>query len=243
MHTRMTDWLTIPEEVPTLPPYASHFAKKAAGGGSDEDDEDSDDEDDDDSDDDDDEDDDDPDADKSDEELKAELKAIRASLEKANGQSAARRRKLRERDAELEEERKKRLAKPAAKKDDAAPDLDAIRAEAREEAKREAKLEADNRIKKSEARSALIAAGVSSDVAADLIGFVKFDDLDVEGDEVEGLDDEIARIKKKYPSFFMKARTRRDSVAGAGTEGSEKGRKKTLTTDERQAQLLTRSGR
>ena len=96
------------------------------------------------------------------------------------------------------------------------------------------------------AKAALVAAGVTREVAADLIGFVKLDDLDLDDDgEVEGLDEEIERIQKKYPTFFAKAgRRRRESVAGGADRGGEGARpKKPLTASQRQAALVTGGGR
>lgn len=217
----MNDWLL--EDGPRLPLFVSSFAKAASGGAVD----DPDDDDDDDSDDDDD-DDEDPDEGKTDEELRAELKAVRESLSKANGQSAKRRKALRAKEAELVEARKPK----APKKDGEAVDVDAIRAEAR----RDAETAADNRVKKAEAKAALIAAGVPRDQAADLVAFVKLDDLDLDEDGVDGLDEEIDRIKRRYPTFFAKTRQRRESVAGKGDRDGDAGpRKKPLSASERQA--------
>ncbi|MFM9815778.1 hypothetical protein ACKI16_45815, partial [Streptomyces scabiei] len=208
----------------------------------DEDDEDSDDDsDDEDDDDEDDEDDDDEFADLSEAEIRAELKKATERLTKAGGSVKSKRASIRKLKRELEDARK---PKPAGKSkgDDEAPDLDAIR----DAAKAEAKAEADTRIKRSEAKATLVAAGVSREVAADLIGFVKLDDLDLDDDgEVEGLDDEIERIQKKYPTFFAKhaGRRRRESVAGGADRGGEGARpKKPLTASERQAALLTVGG-
>ena len=242
---KMHDWITTGER--PLPFFLSPFAKSASGGKSkrdddDEDDDDSDDdddEDDDDSDDDDDEDDDEF-ADLSEAEIRAELKKATERLTKAGGSVKSKRASIRKLKRELEEAKKPRPAgKKKADDDDDAPDLDAIR----DAAKAEAKAEADTRIKRSEAKAALIAAGVSREQAVDLVGFVKFDDLDLDDDgEVEGLDDEIERIQKKYPAFFAKpARRRRESVAGGGTDRESGGRRpaKKMTASERQAALVT----
>ena len=242
----MHDWITTGER--PLPFFVSPFAKSASGGKSkrDDDDDDSDDDDsdddDDDSDDDDDEEDDDEFADLSEAELRAELKKATESLNRGASSTAAKRKKIRELRREVEEARKPKPAKKGGKSDDDdAPDLDAIR----EAAKAEARTEADTRIKRSEAKAALVAAGVSREQAADLVGFVKLDDLDLDDDgEVEGLDDEIERIQKKYPTFFAKApRRRRESVAGGGrdTDGRKPAGK--MTASQRQAALVTGGGR
>lgn len=246
---KMHDWITTGER--PMPFGVVSFAKSASGGGNSRRDEedDSDDDDDDDSDDDDDDDSDDDEegddefADLSESELRAELKKATDRLTKAGGSVKSKRARIRKLNRELEDARKPKTAgKKKGDEDDDAPDLDAIR----EAAKAEAKTEADNRIKRSEAKAALVAAGVSREQAADLVGFVKLDDLDFDDDgEVEGLDEEIERIQKKYPTFFAKpGRRRRESVAGGADRGGEGARpKKPLTASERQAALLTGGGR
>lgn len=242
---KMHDWITTGER--PLPFFVSPFAKSVSGGKSrDDEDDDEDDEDDDDDDGDEEEDEDEEDdefADLSEAEIRAELKKATERLTKAGGSVKSKRASIRKLKRELEDARKPKPAgKSKAGDDDKAPDLDAIR----DAAKAEAKSEADTRIKRSEAKAALVAAGVSREVAADLIGFVKLDDLDLDDDgEVEGLDDEIERIQKKYPTFFAKAgRRRRESVAGGGDRGGEGARpKKPLTASQRQAALVTGGGR
>jgi len=248
MADKMHDWITTGER--PLPFFVSPFAKSASGSSRrDEDDDDSDDddsdgEDDDDSDDDDSDDDEDEYADLSESELRAELKKATDRLAKAGGSVKSKRARIRKLNRELEDARKPKPAgkKKAADDDDDAPDLDAIR----DAAKAEAKTEADNRIKRSEAKAALVAAGVSREQAADLVGFVKLDDLDFDDDgEVEGLDDEIERIQKKYPTFFAKpTRRRRESVAGgADRDGDGRKPRKPMTASQRQAALVTGGGR
>jgi hypothetical protein len=238
VHTRMTDFLTIPDAALPLPIYASSFAKKAGGSSKAADDDDSDDDDDDsdddDSDDDDDEDDDDEDADKSDEELRAELKSIRESLKKANGQSAARRKKLREREAELAEARK---PKPKSKKDGESDDvdLDTVRAEAKAEGEKAGNL----RAKRAEAKSSLLAAGVAPERVQRALGMLDLDELDLDDDGLDGIDEAISELKKDVPEFFGSRRRRRQSVAGEGDRDGDRPRKKNLTASERQAALLT----
>lgn len=234
---KMHDWITTGER--PLPFFVSPFAKSASGGKSrdDEDEEDDGDEDDEDEDDEDEDDDEDEFADLSEAEIRAELKKATERLTKAGGSVKSKRASIRKLKRELEDARK---PKPSGKSK--APDLDAIR----DAAKAEAKAEADTRIKRSEAKAALVAAGVSREQAADLVGFVKLDDLDIDDDgEVEGLDDEIERIQKKYPTFFAKpTRRRRESVAGGGDRGGEGARpKKPLTASQRQAALVTGGGR
>jgi hypothetical protein len=243
----MHDWITTGER--PLPFFVSAFAKSASGGKSKRDDDDDDDGDDDDGDDDEEDDEDDDDggdddefADLSESELRAELKKATDRLSTSAGSNKVKRDRIKRLRRELEDAKK---PKPAGKKkarDDDAPDLDAIR----DAAKAEAKAEADTRIKRSEAKAALVAAGVTREVAADLIGFVKLDDLDLDDDgEIEGLDEEIERIQKKYPTFFAKpARRRRESVAGGGDrDGTGRKPREKMTASQRQAALVTGGGR
>lgn len=230
----MTDWLTEPDApLHSLPIYASPFAKAATGGG--DDDEDPDDED---PDEDDDDDDDEGDIAKlSDEELRAALKETREKLGKASNQSAKRRKALREKEAELEEARKPKRTpppKPNAKADDA-PDLDEIRAEAL----REGEKKGIDRAKKSEARAALVAAGVSPDRVTKLVGMIDLDELDLDDDGLDGIDDAIDDLKKEWPELFARQRRRRDSAAGDGDRTGDGARKKDLTPSQRQAAMVT----
>ncbi len=198
-----------------LPIYASPFAKSSSGGRNtdDDDDDDSDDDDDDDSDDDDDDD----LADLSDDELRAQLKSTRASLSKVNGQSMERRKKLRAKEAELEAERSKK-AKPAKKKgdDDDEIDVDEITANAKREGEKAGLI----RAKKSEARAALALAGVNSDRLGRAVGLIDLDDLDLDDDGLDGIDDEIEKLRKSWPELFTRPRKRRESTAGERDDGS-----------------------
>lgn len=231
---KLHDWITTGER-PALPAYLSSFAKAAAGG--DDDDDDSDDDGDDDDGDDDGDDDDDPDADKTDEELRAELKATRDRLKKANGSSAKRRKALRAKEAELEAERAKKKAAPKSKTDDDKEeiDVDAIR--------REGEKAGLTRAKKSEAKVALLAAGVSAERVGRVVGMLNLDDLDLDDDGLDGIDEEIERLKADVPEFFARQRKRRDSVAGDGDRDGDKTRRKPMTASEKQAARLVGSGR
>jgi len=218
-------------------PGIATFAKKveSQGGG----DEDDDDEEDDEGEDDDEEDDDEDDlADLTDDELKAELRKTRAQLEGANGSASRHRKARRAAEAELAKRGATPKPKTKAKGDDSdAPDADAIRGEV----EREVTAKANDRIKRVEARAAFIDAGVPKDQAADLAAFVKLDDLDLDDDgNVEGLDQEVDRIRKKYPSFFAKKTVRRKSVAGDGDRnGEDRKSKRALTPSQAQAAKLT----
>jgi hypothetical protein len=232
MVDKMHEWITTGER--PLPSFVIPFAKSASGSGSDDDEDDDEDEDDED-------DDEDPDEDKSDEELRAELKATRASLAKANGQSAKRRKALRAKEAELEAARK---PKPKAKKDDDedGPDLDTIRHEARAEGSKEGIA----RAKRAEAKSSLLAAGVNPERVAKAVGLLDLDELDLDDDGLDGIDDEIEDLRKGWPELFAKKRTRRQSVAGERDaddgKGERRGKREARTASERAAdKLLGRS--
>lgn len=200
-----------------------------------------DDEPDDDDDDLDDDDDDDEDADKTDDELRAELKEVRKSLAKANGSSKSKRLKMRKLQEELDSARRQPSKKSKSKDDeDDAPDVDAIR----EQARQEARAESDNRVKRASVRSELRAAGIPTESAGRLVGLVKLEDLDVDDDgNVDGLDEVLDELRADFPQLFGKGedepkRTTRRSVAGR--EGTPTGRSKKLSTDEAQAAALVR---
>lgn len=188
--------------------------------------------------DDDDLDEDDPDAEKDEDTLRAELKTIRASLAKANGQSAKRRKALRDREAELIEARKPK-PKPKGSTDDDAPDIDAIRDEAKREGERAGVL----RAKKSEARAALATAGVSAERLARAVSLVDLDDLDLDDDGLDGIDDEIEKLRVTWPELFVKKRTRRESIVGDGDRDGNARPRRALNPSELQAARLTGASR
>jgi hypothetical protein len=186
-------------------------ADDQGGGGDDEEEDDKDDEEEDE------EDEDDPDAGKTDAELRAELKAVRDSLTKANGQSKARRLQLKQKDAQLTAALAK---KPAAKKpdaDDEKPDIEQIKAQA----KLEAKAESDTRTVKAEARGALRGLGVPADQISAIAGMLDLSDVTVDDDgEVDGIDDALGDLQRKFPQLFPKTR-KKGSVAGANDRGGQ----------------------
>lgn len=229
----LDECLTPIDPGPSLAWYSQHEQQAAAKSAPKDDDEDDDEGDDDEGDDE--EGDEDDLADLDEDELKAQLRDTRKRLEGANAQGKRNRLARRAVEAELA---KRGTPKPKAKSDDDddKPDIEAIK----EETRREVKHEADQRIKRSEAKAALVAAGVPRDQATDLIGFVKLDDLDIADDgEVEGLDDEIDRIRKKYPAFFAKKTTRRKSVSGEGDRsGDDAKSKRDVSSSQAQADKL-----
>lgn len=222
---RMHDWITIGER--PLPFFVTPFAASASGGGND-------DEDDDDTDDDDGDEDDDPDAGKTEDEIRAELKLVRERLGKANGQSAKRRQALREKERELEEARKPK-PKPKGKDDeDGGPDLDALR----DEARREGETAGTLRAKKAEAKAELLAAGVNKERVARAVGLLNLNELDLDDDGLDGIDDEIEKLKKDWPELFAKPTRRRDGVGGdrgGDGDGGGRGKRAEMTTSEIQA--------
>lgn len=201
----------------------------------DEEDDDLDDDDGDEEDDEDDEDEEDDDlADLTEEELKAELRKTQAQLARSSSSNAAKRKRLKAREAELAEARRgKPAAKPKGKSDDDAPDIDAITSAAKAEAKTEAKA----LVIKAEARGALRAAGVPADRVAKAVGLLSLDDVDVDDDgEVEGVDDAIDALRSEWPELFPKGAARkRARVAGdKDTDGKATRSRKPMTTTEMQ---------
>lgn len=208
-------------------PGIASFAKKASGSAAAEVDDEEDDDDDDTEEDDDEEDD---LAELSEDDLRAELKRTRESLSKASGSSKAKRDKIKKLNAELDEARKPKPKKAKDDDDDDAPDLDAIR----EEARREERRASDDRVRKAEARGALKAAGVPLARVSKAVGLLTLDDLDVDDDgEVEGLEDAIDALREDWPELFPKRTKRRQSVAGDADDGKSK--RRALTASEIQA--------
>lgn len=224
MADKMHEWITTGER--PMPHFVMPFAKSASGSSKSEEDDD-----DDDDDDEDDDEDDDPDADKTDDELREELRRTRASLAKANGQSAKRRKALRERERELEEARKPKPKKSgkADDDDDDGPDLDTIRHEARAEGSKEG----ITRAKKAEAKAALLGAGVNPARVVKAVGLLDLDELDLDDDGLDGVDDAIEDLRKEWPELFAKKRVKRESTAGTqdrdGERESRRGKAKTAS--------------
>jgi len=119
----------------------------------------------------------DEDADKSEDELRAELKKVRASLKGSNDQAGRRRGKVRELQRQLDELRNAPKPKASRKKDD--EDDDDLDVESiREQAKREGQKAGDDRVKRAEVRTALARAGVSDEKALGRLSrMVELDDL------------------------------------------------------------------
>jgi hypothetical protein len=231
----MSDWITTGER--PLPRFVAPFAKPSSGGkGGEDDDKDEDDEDDDEDDEDDDL------ADLTDDELRDELKAARASLSKAGGSVKSKRDKIKRLNRELEEARTPKPKKKTADEDDDGPDLDTIRHEAKSEGEKAGLA----RAKKAEAKSSLLAGGVNPERVTRAVGLLELDDMDLDDDGLDGIDDAIEDLRKEWPELFAKKRTKRQSVAGDrdsdGDASDRSARRSTKTASELAgAQLLGKS--
>lgn len=182
---------------------------------------------------------DDPDEGKSEDELRAELKAVRTSLGKANGSSAKRRQRIKDLQAQLN-----KVPTPKPKKtddDDDELDVEAIR----ETARREGEKVGNDRVKRAELRTALAKSGVRDEAALKRLStMVNLDDLDLNDDgTVDGIDDAIDELKGDLPQLFA-TRRRRESVAGANDrDGDRGGDRKPKTASEKAADQLLGRGR
>lgn len=230
---RMSNWITSGER--PLPRFVAPMAKSSSGSSRKEDDEEEDDEDEEEDDDEEE----DEDADKTDDELRDELRKTRASLAKANGQSAKRRKALRARELELEEARKPKK-KSGDDTDEDGPDLDTIRHEAKSEGEKAGTL----RAKKAEAKSALLLGGVNPERVTKAVGLLELDDMDLDDDGLDGVDDAIEDLRKEWPELFAKKRVKRQSVAGDRESDGERrpsGRNAKSASDLAAAKLLGKS--
>lgn len=242
---RMADFITTGER-DALRPFLVSFAKSASGGKSKDDDEDDDDSDDDDDEDEDDEDDD--LADMSEDDLREALKKTRGSLAKASGSSKSKRERIRKLQRELDEARSGKSGKAKKSKDDDdddSVDLDEIR----DAARREGEKKGLDRVKRAEAKTALIAAGVSRERVGRFVGMLNLDDIDVDDDgeiDEDALDEAIEALKEDVPEAFARTRKRRGSVSGGSDrngEGDDERRKKPLTASEQMAARILKKER
>lgn len=111
---------------------------------------------------------------------KAEYEELARKLKDSNAESAARRKKLEAFERERETEQEK-----------------AIR-----EAVEAANAATKPRIVKAEARSALASADARPERITALLKFLDMDKINLDGDNVTGLDAEVTRVKDEYPEFF-----------------------------------------
>jgi hypothetical protein len=179
-------------------------------------------------------DDDDPDEDKSEDDLRAELKAVRAQLKGVNGQSAKRRAKVRSLEAELAKRDTPAPKAKAADGDGEPVDLDAVR----EAARREAAAEAAKTRKADKAELALARSGVDDDKLAKAVRLLDLDEIDLNDDgTLDGMDEQIAGLKETWPEMFAPKRRSRTSVAGEADRDGENERKnaKLKSASEKQA--------
>lgn len=192
-----------------------------SGGGNDDDADDADDEEDDDDEEDED---DDPDAGKSEDELRAEVKAARLALEEAAKREVRRKKeaaRLRKRNA---------AAKPA--DGDDKPDAEAIKAEAQ--------AAADQRVARAEARSRLRSLGLDDAKVARALKLIDLSDVIVEDDDVDGIDDALDALREDVPELFVKPTRKRRSTSG---DGDRAGKPAPKTEDASKLQAAALLGR
>jgi hypothetical protein len=212
----------------------------ADGGGND-------DEGDDEEEDDDEEEEDDPDADKSPEELKAELVKARAALKKANGESQRGRTSLKTRVKDLEKELDEARNGGAGGDEDKGKKVDEVALNraverARKEGRQEGETAGNTRIIRTEARAALAAKGAPADRLKKLVGLIDFEGLELDDDGVIGLDDAIDELVTEWPELFSAKKVRRIG-GGSGRRGDDEGSKKAMTATERQVAELAKARR
>ncbi len=83
---------------------------------------------------------------------------------------------------------------------------------------------ADKRFKRSEAKAALLAAGASADKIERILRLVNFDALDIEDDEVLGLDGEVDSVKAEFPELFTPTAPVRKARPGSADQGAGTGK-------------------
>jgi hypothetical protein len=111
---------------------------------------------------------------------KTEWEALQTKLKDSNKENAARRKRLEEfeRAAETAQERAVREAADAARS------------------------ESKPRIVRAEAKLALLSAEARPERIAALTKFLDLDRIEIDGDGVTGLDDQVKALKAEYPEFF-----------------------------------------
>ena len=153
--------------------------------------------------------------------LRAERKALREALKEKNS-DVARNRKLR-----LAAEEKLRQGAP--NPDEATKAIEEARTAAREPLIR--------KLLTASARSAFLTAGFQGEVSERFIKLIDRDALDIDDDgEIDGLDEQIAQIKRDFPEKFKRKRTGPGDTGKADREE----RPKAMSASERQAASLQR---
>lgn len=126
----------------------------------------------------------------------------------------------------LRKERRANRASKKGKKDDAdEPDADELRAEVENEVGGKWKAATV----RTAARSALTAAGLMGKPDR-LLRLLDLDDIEIDFDDdgdldIDGLDEQIADLKKDYPHLFQKKKGKLDAAAGRDDRGSDGKRK------------------
>lgn len=136
----------------------------------------------------------------------------------------------------------KRKEEAAAARREAAAAKEAAKSQDASEAAKQvaaAQEASDNRARRSAGITALVEAGMSRAQAKDALGLLKLTDLEVDEDgDVDGVDDAVEELKKKFPGMFpdSKAKPPRQRTAdGGGRDGGTK------TPTERTNERLLRS--
>lgn len=201
----------------------------------------------------DDEPDDDEDDDRSPDDLRAEIKRLRTSLNKANSSGNRRRQQLKElreankalssKDDGTDEEADDDGEKP---KEKSTVGLDAKQAQrlvTKAVQRRERELqEAHNRdLIDTRAESALVRAGVSEKNIRLLKRELDYDELDLDPKtrRVEGIDEEIDRLRTEFPDLFKSAKAARRRINGGDDRDAPASKRKALSATEKQVLALT----
>lgn len=202
--------------------------------------------------DDDDADDDDADDDKSEDELRAELKKVRTAAATYSKQGARRRSALKEARARIKElegkvdgdEPDDEEPKPDEK---AAPDAKSIQRQidrAKRDTEKKLREEHKNEMIDTRAEAALTRAGVSEKNLRLLKKELDHDELELlKGGVVDGLDDEIDRLKEEFPDLFRRPKSAQRRVNGGDDRdrSAKRGAKAMTATQRQAAQLQGRS--
>lgn len=209
-------------------------------------------------DDEDDDQDDDEDDNRSPEDLKAEVKRLRASLSKANSSGNRRRQQLKElraanaalsdkdeddEDDDEGDDGEKPKQKPANRGLDAKAAQRLVN-KAVNRRERELAEEHKRDLVDTRAESALVKAGVSEKNIRLLKRELDYDELDLDPKtrSVDGLEDEIDRLRSEFPDLFKSAKAARRRINGGDEREAGGRRKKPMTATERQVALLEGRG-
>lgn len=120
--------------------------------------------------------------------------------------------------------------------------------------------EAEERAVRAEAKVALAAAGIPADRLARAVRLIDLKSLELDGEDLLGIDEEIEDLKDEWPELFKRSRSSRDdddddrdsrrdsgtrrrvsradTRAGGGTGGRDRGNKKKTSTEIAAEQLM-----